>query len=562
MKESRIRNQESEFSTGNILNFEMTFPIQISICKFNHIKTMANPATLTGLRSRRLPNETTAQTVSLSPSKKLKKRRGMSPVTLFFAFLSLPLFLMVYIATRHALAPAPAPMHTPMHSPIQKERPILTAYLENPVSLNRNIKPLPPRTTTETLLTEKQFPKVQACSSMFETWPIDEYPEADPYLPWIHDVFPTTDGQYVKFVAQNRRRCGTGKGLEDKMKFWEPQMALFQPIPVVQEQDRIRLASSLDEATSKETRFICRFHTLMDDQVVETMSEFPFNYEYVSWRKGKEEMFQHEGKDNVQFWLSQLLFRCPVPKELQQLIATQQHVDNNDLSQVFVDVIPIRTPARYTDFMFTSDHVGEDIMPTTPIFDLKSEFGDQHYLPKAQDSGRWANIPVCRPPPAKKHRLVACTWTASAYTRRGDAVGISDTEARVREWVLFHKMVGFDHVYVYDNTAPGVMSLLPDIAKEFPDFVEYHRWPSSICNNNRPSHKSPGERSSQYAAEASCRERYGPSTDWMAFIDTDEYLIPMAHDTWEPQLDKFDEEGTHVLKMRSSRAKPRVEHMT
>mmetsp|Transcript_15669 Transcript_15669/g.35950 ORF Transcript_15669/g.35950 Transcript_15669/m.35950 type:complete len:342 (+) Transcript_15669:3-1028(+) len=121
-------------------------------------------------------------------------------------------------------------------------------------------------------------------------------------------------------------------------------------------------------------------------------------------------------------------------------------------------------------------------------------------------------------------------------------------------------MVGFDHVYVYDNSAtqPGA-DTLQAICKEFP-FVTYHRWPCQICNNHRPSHKNPGERSSQYAAEASCRERYGPSTEWMAFLDTDEYLVPMGeNDSWKPFLEK--QKNVHILKMRSSRAKPRRELM-
>jgi Glycosyltransferase family 92 len=127
---------------------------------------------------------------------------------------------------------------------------------------------------------------------------------------------------------------------------------------------------------------------------------------------------------------------------------------------------------------------------------------------------------------------------------------------------LFAK-VGFDQVVIYDNTSPEVAeSPLSHIAKEFPDdFVKYHRWPCTLCNNNRPNHPNPGERSSQYAAEASCRERYGPSTDWMAFIDTDEYLVPMASETWQPILEKFEEREIHILKMRSSRAKPRIELM-
>lgn len=561
-----------------------------------------------GLRSRRISNDDGSagkmSEMSVS-SRKAKKRRAISPIALFFLCLSIPLFLMMYMARKHIgpttsspeehapsrlkLAEIPAattvkvidkptanvaqmvevdedekPKVAQVRKPLPKtERPVLTAYLEDTSkTMNLDVKPLPSRTTTAESLTQQSFPGVQQCSKMFQTWPIDDYPTTDPYLPWIHDVFPSADGQYIKFVSQNRRRCGTGIGLEEEMKFWEPQMALFQHVPVVEEADgRIRLASSIEEATTKETRFLCRFHTLFDDNVYETLSEFPFNYEYVSWRKGKDEMFMYEGKDNVQFWLSQLMFHCPVPKELQSIIATEQHVTPDDLSQVFVDLVPIRTPARYKEHIFTAEHIGSASMSSTPLFDLKKEFGDKHYLPAAKDSGRWANVPICKPPSKKKHRLVACTWTASAYTRRGDVVGISDTEARVREWVLFHQMVGFDHVYVYDNTAPGVPSSLKEIANEFPDFIDYHRWPCSICNNNRPSHKNPGERSSQYAAEASCRERYGPSTDWMAFIDTDEYLVPMADDTWEPLLEKMDEKGTHILKMKSSRAKPRLEHL-
>ena len=85
--------------------------------------------------------------------------------------------------------------------------------------------------------------------------------------------------------------------------------------------------------------------------------------------------------------------------------------------------------------------------------------------------------------------------------------------------------------------------------------------PSLCSNNNRPNHPNPGERSSQYAAEASCRERYGPNADWLAFIDTDEYLVPMKSDTWSQVLDDMDARNMKILKMRSSRGRPRMELM-
>jgi hypothetical protein len=34
------------------------------------------------------------------------------------------------------------------------------------------------------------------------------------------------------------------------------------------------------------------------------------------------------------------------------------------------------------------------------------------------------------------------------------------------------------------------------------------------------AHENTGERSSQYAAENSCRARYGPYAEWMATFDT------------------------------------------
>jgi hypothetical protein len=89
-------------------------------------------------------------------------------------------------------------------------------------------------------------------------------------------------------------------------------------------------------------------------------------------------------------------------------------------------------------------------------------------------------------------------------------------------------MVGVDHVVVYDNTDTnkGGVSELLAVAESFSaDQLTYHVWPCKICNNNRPAHKNPGERSSQYAAEASCRTRYGELTEWMTFLDTDEYMV-------------------------------------
>jgi hypothetical protein len=493
---------------------------------------------------------------------------------------------------------------------------VTTAYLEPIDLIWLDQKPLPPRNTSASMLTAVTFPQVTCVQDRVENFPIDDYPTEDPFLPWIHDYFPTRNGSYIQFVAQNRRRCNSGRDHVATMKFWEPQVSLFQSVPVdvVAKEDfdttegrptspspRYKLGRSPDTATFSETRFICRFHNHRGQEAT-TFSMFNFNYEYITWRHQIPTMLAITGSDANNIWLSQLLFRCPVPLMFQEDIQKGQHVllDKSDprdkwVSQLWVDLVPIRTPTRHGAVLFTERHVGPKYLPTTEIYQTKEAWGNNHVLPAISDSGRWANLPICllpraqsklsswnnqllpnkltssaSPAKSKPFHLVACTWTAASYTRRGDAVAVSDSARRLREWIVFHLLVGFDHLYIYDNTQNQQPSPLHSIAMEYKDHVTYHPWPCKVCNNNRPNHPNSGERSSQYAAEASCRERYGPMTEWMAFIDTDEYLVPLAPQannnttsvpTWHDLLYRMEANHTQILKLRSSRAKPRYDLM-
>ena len=495
--------------------------------------------------------------------------------------------------------------------------PILEAYIE-PLSLtdiwyndptaDKLIpkSPLPMRHVHSNNLTHLMFPKItytstdatlSICNNIPSLLPIDEFGTTvnDPYLPWIHDLFVSSDGKYVNIIAQNRRRCHKGKFHKHDLKFWEGQVALFQPVAVKRlnstniDDNRIQYRlSTHEEADSDgiETRFICIFKSIdYTQQTVsyegETLSNYPFNYEFVNWRKAKSTMVE-DGKEQSSFWLSPLMFNCPIPIHLQ-----------SSTSNLLLDIIPIRTPTRRNDrdgFFFHKGHGG----PMS--FDASKMYGKNHILPQTKDSGRWENLPVCslkKPqiqstkvdavPTKKPHRLVACTWTSALHQRRGNERRISDGKARLREWIAFNLEVGFDHVYVFDNTganatifrlknevdpdfgndtvssSAAVHDDLSSVTDLFPSSkVTRIDWPATICNNNRPAHNDPGERSSQYAAEAACRTRYGPYTDWMASMDPDEYFIPMGnHTSWKEILDKVDrDEGRKVLKFRSTRARP------
>lgn len=492
-----------------------------------------------------------------------------------------------------------------------KNNPSVTAFLEPPSTLQGDVQPLPRRNTHRALLNKLEFPTVGPCSTLQQDFHkvvvnhFGNFSRADPFLPWLHTFFPSQDNSRVLFLGQNRRNCDAGKDRQESMQLWAPQLALYQPVPLVRTNYKngtsvFRIGgregapqSAKDddvdnEVIIPETRFLCRFHSTMDAiSPVTTHSKFMFNYEYVSWRKGKAMIKQLDNKQS-EFWLSQLIFYCDIPAPFQSALKTS--ID--DTAQVLVDLVPIRTPPR-SRFWLTPEMIGPLLYTqhqvSTNSFDAVKAYGQDHVLPELQESGRFANLPVCPNQaaaartaaneissslsPSKPYRMVLCTWTSASYHRRGEDEDqpLDDTTLRLREWLIFHRMVGADHVVIYDNTQ-GVEeykdSPLYQVLQEFPkDYVSYQPWPAVICNNNRPGHAQPGDRSSQYAAEASCRERYGPLTDWMSFIDTDEYLAPMRSFnknpaiTWAPLLDDFERRDIAILKFKSARSYTRVHMM-
>jgi len=470
---------------------------------------------------------------------------------------------------------------------------ILTAYLEPIDQSTWTTKPLPQRTWTSEDLVSREFPQLSSCQNLPEQFPVDNFPgDEDPFLPWIHDVFPTHDGKHIQFVAQNKRRCRTGHSPEDIeiLKDMAPQVALFQHVPIKRVNEngpKYRLSSHEDaHPDGTATRFICKFQPSGQ----ETLSEFNFDYEWASFRKRNKKLFNEDGRDNKAIHTSQLLFMCPVPENLVELVKSGKSVID-DYATLFVDLIPIRTPPRYTaPNAFLQPYYSDHLASESERFDPHKEWGENHVLPKIQDSGRWANIPICKPTlltygkqksgsqqdkavvtvkddeeeeekPVKEHRLAACLWASSGYATRGNRFAINDGQRRLLEWVTYNKLIGVEHFYLYDNSgafSDDPANSLQPVADLFPDDITVIRWPSQVCNNNPNNVDSVGERSSQYAAESSCRLRFGTHVDWMAQFDIDEYLVPMGNlTTIHPLLDKLEGEDKKIVSFGSWRAWPR-----
>jgi glycosyltransferase involved in cell wall biosynthesis len=95
--------------------------------------------------------------------------------------------------------------------------------------------------------------------------------------------------------------------------------------------------------------------------------------------------------------------------------------------------------------------------------------------------------------------------------------GIFQNEARfLREWIEFHKIVGAQHFYLYDNKSTDNFRdiLAPYIESGLVEVIE---WSYSNANLN-----------AQNSAFSDCIKRTSGIVKWVAFLDLDEYLFPVA----------------------------------
>lgn len=96
------------------------------------------------------------------------------------------------------------------------------------------------------------------------------------------------------------------------------------------------------------------------------------------------------------------------------------------------------------------------------------------------------------------------------------------------EWIGYHKLLGVERFYLYDNRSEDGGSELVRGSK-YAHCVTINDWP---------------QRPGQLPAYADCIQRFARSVDWLAFIDLDEFLHPLKSNSLhqvlcQPRLDKF-----------------------
>lgn len=101
----------------------------------------------------------------------------------------------------------------------------------------------------------------------------------------------------------------------------------------------------------------------------------------------------------------------------------------------------------------------------------------------------------------------------------------------LKEWIEYHKIVGIDHFYLYNNNSEDDYAsvLKPYIEK---DCVTLVQWPQNQA---------------QMQAYHDGIEKFKDETEWLAFIDIDEFIVPNLTDTIYTFLKPFQKNRPVVI---------------
>lgn len=137
-------------------------------------------------------------------------------------------------------------------------------------------------------------------------------------------------------------------------------------------------------------------------------------------------------------------------------------------------------------------------------------------------------------PPQKKYHLAACAI-------------FQDEAPYLREWLEYHKLVGVEHFYLYNNESKDNFNdiLAPYIASGEVTLID---WPNKPVPKHRNRRYGPWVTSTQAPAYYNAIEIAKGETDWLAVIDLDEFIVPVASMSLNTYLDKFSNYSQLVIK--------------
>ena len=101
-----------------------------------------------------------------------------------------------------------------------------------------------------------------------------------------------------------------------------------------------------------------------------------------------------------------------------------------------------------------------------------------------------------------------------------------DEDQFLKEWVVYHLILGFDHIIIYDNNSKHpISSILSDYINE-----------GLVTVQDYPLLEAP-----QLSAYFHCIKNWKEKANWIAFINIDEFIVPLNDNDIRDFLDRYDE---------------------
>jgi len=102
---------------------------------------------------------------------------------------------------------------------------------------------------------------------------------------------------------------------------------------------------------------------------------------------------------------------------------------------------------------------------------------------------------------------------------------LKDEGLYIIEWLEFHKIVGVERFYLYDNNSTD------DVFEKVKPYIDrgeiiWHDWPEQAGQRSSYNH---------------CLKHYREESEWIAFIDLDEFLFPSEADDLKKVLEEYKE---------------------
>ncbi|MBS0605297.1 MAG: glycosyltransferase family 92 protein [Verrucomicrobia bacterium] len=110
----------------------------------------------------------------------------------------------------------------------------------------------------------------------------------------------------------------------------------------------------------------------------------------------------------------------------------------------------------------------------------------------------------------------------------------------LREWIEYHRLIGVNHFYLYDNGSRDRSAdvLMPYIREGLVTLVY---WPDRVVNDQDTNTADWALSTQLPAYENAAKYRALNETEWLAFIDVDEYLVPVHTNTIVEVLDRYED---------------------